>query len=146
MTTTTGAFFAVFFVGVALLEWVVIKQSGLGYAPVWGPWFERLGYLLPISIVTALIHGALVEFIGWIRRQRGKTAIRRLTMPITAGIAGVVLMAFPSIPGHFTNLSHTAFGDGSILEYLLLPMGIALLCTAIAFVLGASGGGLRGRQ
>lgn len=146
MLTTTAAFFAVFVVGLALLEWVVIKQQSFGVAPIWEPFVKRLGYLVPISIVTALWHGGLVELLGWFRRYRGKSAIRRMTMPVTAAIAGVVLMAFPSIPEFFVTLSGGAVGSASMLEYVVLPLGIAILGTAIALVLGASGGGLRGRQ
>jgi hypothetical protein len=146
MLTTTAAFFAVFVVGLALLEWVVLKQQSFGVAPIWDPFVKRLGYLLPISVVTALWHGGLVELLGWFRRYRGKSAIRRLTMPITAAIAGVVLMAFPAIPEFFVTLSGASVGSASVLEFVVLPLGIAILCTAIAMVLGASGGGLRGRQ
>ena len=146
MLTTTATFFAVFLVGIAAIEWIVIKQQSYGVAPVWGPFTDRLGYLVPIAAGTAIVHGALVELLGWFRRQQGKTAIRRLTMPVTAGIAGVVLMAFPSVPGWFAAHSEAAFGPASLAEYFLVPLGIGVLATALAVVLGATGGGLRGRQ
>jgi H+/Cl- antiporter ClcA len=144
--TTTAAFFAVFFAGTAALEWIVIKQQSFGHAPVWEPFLDRLGYLIPVGILTALVHGGLVELLGWFRRQSGKSAIRRLTMPITAAIAGVLLMAFPKVPEFFTALGGGTLRADHLTEYLVVALGVGVLCTAVAIVFGASGGGLRGRQ